>query len=71
MTRRGTDDCRECFMRGCDCECKTCMDARSRNIGLSNEELLRLSMEAGLRESGVSEAEKRRVSKLLEDRGIL
>lgn len=41
-------DCKECFLRGCDCNCPTCVAERQRNTGLTNSELISLSIETKL-----------------------
>jgi hypothetical protein len=45
MRNRLDRDCNACWMKDCECECKTCVDARERNEKLSRSELYRLNIE--------------------------
>ena len=38
-------ECRECYLKGCNCECQTCKDAHPRNDKLTQKELDALSLE--------------------------
>jgi len=46
--RRSKEDCPACFVKDCDCTCKTCGTNRERNRNLSGNELTRLNMEAAI-----------------------
>lgn len=46
-------NCKECFIKGCDCLCETCRKAASRNDRLTRLELTRLAVCAGLIEAGI------------------
>ncbi len=37
--RKSGKDCHACFLKDCDCECKTCVAARERNRELSQNVL--------------------------------
>lgn len=41
-------DCRACFAKYCDCECKTCKAAFERNNKLSPTELILENLESAL-----------------------
>jgi organic radical activating enzyme len=62
MTRMRKDgkDCERCFLRGCDCECKTCREAYQRNMGLTSKKLdeMNLMDALGITESSDGETIK-------------
>jgi hypothetical protein len=70
MRFKENEDCKECFLKGCDCTCDTCRNAASRNKKLSRLELTRLSVQAGLDESNLSKASKNRVARMLKGQGL-
>jgi hypothetical protein len=63
-------NCKECFLKDCECECDTCVAVRPRNHTLSKLELTRLSIEAGLNESGLSDEKKQKVTRMLRGQGF-
>ena len=63
-------DCKECFIRGCECECNTCEEVRPRNWRLTNLELTRLSVAKALEESGASEEVKQFTGRMLRGMGL-
>lgn len=63
-------DCKECFLKGCDCTCHTCNVARERNNRLSNLELTRLQAMAALERENVSDDLKQRVGRMLNGQGF-
>lgn len=46
MRRHPNEDCPACFLKGCDCECATCIAARERNYILSETELIALNLKS-------------------------
>lgn len=72
MKRRSNgEDCFQCCLKGCDCECKTCVDARERNNSLSQKELDKISLENAINDFCPSEESKQRTRKILEEKGLL
>lgn len=44
--------CKECFLKGCDCECETCIKARERNNRLSLQALMILQISHVMNDMG-------------------
>lgn len=44
MRRTDGSNCEACFLKGCDCNCETCVAARPRNNQLSSSALMVLQL---------------------------
>lgn len=62
--------CKECFLKGCDCTCTTCIAVRGRNTRLTRLELTRLSVIAGLAEAKANGKTIQRVGRMLRKVGL-
>jgi len=54
MRRYQDNDCNACYVRDCDCECKTCINLKERNQSLTSAQLRDLNLKDAL-----DQAEKR------------
>jgi hypothetical protein len=61
-------DCKECFMRGCECKCHTCRVSHERNAHMTNLELTRLSVQRSLDE--MSPEDSKRIGRMLKGMGL-
>jgi hypothetical protein len=63
-------DCKECFLKGCECKCATCVAEYQRNMRFTNLELVRLSVEKQLGVLSMPNEVKTRILEKLKGMGI-
>lgn len=53
--KRNKEDCPNCFVKDCDCECNTCTSKGLRNLSMSQAQLDRLNFEDAILASSIKE----------------